>query len=539
MNGSNTTVVDASVVDETIADEITTTDQSRTSAATKAAPLPLSFLAGLLATLSVPPFGWWPLAPVGIALLYHCVDGATLRRRLAVGFLFGLALYGGSLWWMTAFSLPGGIIVAMIEATFTAIGLSLVSRRALAVTFPFAIVAAEWLRAQWPFGGLPLGGLDLGQANGPLAKSVGSGGRLLLVGLTGVVGVGLAMAVKRRFVSASVAIVGVALVALLCALIPDGTHFVRTLKVAAVQGGGPRGLRKSEQGTARAYARHVQVTESLRRSVDLVLWPENIVDVEVLKEAPQYDDLKAFSKALKASLVVGVTESGNNADTSFYNEAVVINRNGSIGDRFDKVRRVPYGEYFPFRSFISNFAALPARDAIAGTKVGLLRTNVGKFAVSISYEGFFADRSRGGVRAGGEAILIPTNASSYATSQVPTQQVAAAQLRALETGRWVIQAAPTGRSAFIDSDGNVILRSVLEKQQLLVHSIEMRSGFTLFVRFGDWPMILLTLCVLIFGYIQVLRDLKRRANHEGLQHEGLQHENLERNITTSQKGAPT
>jgi apolipoprotein N-acyltransferase len=119
------------------------------------------------------------------------------------------------------------------------------------------------------------------------------------------------------------------------------------------------------------------------------------------------------------------------------------------------------------------------------------------------------------VRAGGEAILIPTNASSYATSQVPTQQVAAAQLRALETGRWAVQAAPTGRSAFIDDQGNVVLRSVLEAQQLLVHPIEMRSGFTPFVRFGDWPMIVLTLCALIYGYVRVLREVKRLAKQKG------------------------
>ncbi len=114
----------------------------------------------------------------------------------------------------------------------------------------------------------------------------------------------------------------------------------------------------------------------------------------------------------------------------------MITPDGRIGDRFDKVRRVPYGEYFPFRGLIEGLGVpLPASDAVAGRGPGVLRTPHGTFAVLISYEGFFDDRSRGGVRAGGEVVLLPTNTASYTSSMVPTQQLAAARLRARETGR--------------------------------------------------------------------------------------------------------
>ena len=43
--------------------------------------------------------------------------------------------------------------------------------------------------------------------------------------------------------------------------------------------------------------------------------------------------------------------------------------------------------------------------------------------------------------------MMPTNASSFGTGQVPAQELAAARLRALETGRTVLQAAPTGYTA--------------------------------------------------------------------------------------------
>jgi hypothetical protein len=56
-------------------------------------------------------------------------------------------------------------------------------------------------------------------------------------------------------------------------------------------------------------------------------------------------------------------------------------------------------------------------------------------------------------------VLNPTNGSSYWLTQVQSQQIASSALRAVESGRWVIQAAPTGFSAIIDPDGVVQQRS--------------------------------------------------------------------------------
>ena len=62
----------------------------------------------------------------------------------------------------------------------------------------------------------------------------------------------------------------------------------------------------------------------------------------------------------------------------------------------------------------------------------------------ISWEVFFGGRAREGVKHGGEVLLNPTNGASYTGTIVQTQQVASSRLRAIETGRWLVQAAPTG-----------------------------------------------------------------------------------------------
>jgi apolipoprotein N-acyltransferase len=160
---------------------------------------------------------------------------------------------------------------------------------------------------------------------------------------------------------------------------------------------------------------------------------------------------------------------------------------------------VPFGEYIPARSLVQHVAnlSLVPRDAIAGHGPGLLSTPAGPLGVVISYEVFYEGRARAAIRAGGQVLLVPTNASSYATSQIPAQEIAAARLRAWETGRDTLQAAPTGYSALITHDGKVVERTVLGRQQVIVVTAERRTGQTIFVQLGDLPFLLLAAAILI------------------------------------------
>lgn len=473
--------------------------------------LTLALLGGLCATASVPPFGWWPLGILGIAFLGLACVGASRKRRIAVGFVFGFTLYGISLFWMTKFSLPGGLIVALIQTFFTIVGLSLVRPKHVEWSLPGGLIAADALRSLWPFGGLPLGGMDLGQAQSPYVRIVAFGGRLALVGITALAAVGLMVLVRSSYRRALPVFGIVGLLTIGAITVPDGTRRSGEFSIAIAQGGGPRGLRASDQGTIRAYRAHLEATDLLTTKVDVILWPEDIVHVVALEDSKELSDLQKIARERNTTLIPGVIESAG--PKYFWNRSVVINPNGTIGDRYTKTRLVPYGEYFPFRKQIEawGLAALPRRDGKPGTADGIINTAVGPLAILISYEGFFDDRSRGGVRAGGEAIIIPTNASSYVSSQVPTQQIAAAQLRALEAGRWVAQAAPTGRSGFIDSRGRVVKRTVLEKRELITATIERRTGLTPYMRFNDLPALLLAAASIGLGFVAAARSRRNDA----------------------------
>jgi len=252
------------------------------------------------------------------------------------------------------------------------------------------------------------------------------------------------------------------------------------------------------------FDRQVAATAGARAPVDLVLWPEDVVDVETdVTDTPEGRRLSDLARSLGTTLVAGVVEDVE--PDRFRNEAVAWGPDGALVDRYEKVHRVPFGEYVPGRGLLGAVADLSAvpRDAVVGTGPATLDTPVGRLGVAVSYEVFFDDRVRAGVRAGGRVVLVPTNASSYRDAQVPAQEVAVARLRAIETGRWVVQAAPTGYSAVVDHRGRVRVRSGLGRPALLVADAGLRSGSTPFVALGSTPWLVAAFAILLGVGIKV------------------------------------
>ena len=205
--------------------------------------------------------------------------------------------------------------------------------------------------------------------------------------------------------------------------------------------------------------------------------------------------LVAEAARLDAVLVPGWFHRANDDPTVNLNYQTAIEPDGMVADRYDKVRIVPFGEFVPLRGLVERVAAdmLPARDLRPGTEPAILETSVGTLGVPISWEVFFDHRSRDAVLHGAEVILNPTNGASYWLTQVQTQQVASSRLRALETGRWVLQVAPTGFSAVVDEGGRVLKRTAVSEQAVLHHRVEMRRGVTWASRSGSRPMVVLAL----------------------------------------------
>ena len=186
---------------------------------------------------------------------------------------------------------------------------------------------------------------------------------------------------------------------------------------------------------------------------------------------------------------------------------MVWNSDGEQVDSYEKVERVPFGEWVPLRGVLERIAgdALPQRDAMVGTGPAVVDTPVGRLGVSISWEVFFGERARAAVRDGGRILLNPTNGSSYRGTLVQTQQVANSRMRAIETGRWVLQTAPTGFTAVVDPTGDVLQRTSVSEREILYATVELRTGRTPYVRFGDAVALAVAAAGLLAGWLFTAR----------------------------------
>lgn len=475
----------------------------------------LALSAGLCIAASVPPWGWWPLAFVGVALWDRLLVGASPRARFARSWLMGLAWFAPSMLWMANLTAVGFPIAIILYAVYLGVAGLLVPGRSTTpwvrwVSVPAAFTLAEVSRWTFPFGGVPLATTAMGQAAAPLGQIARVFCALGVVFFVGVCGVALSMAWARRWRVAGTMFALTAIVWALAMIAPRG-HDIWSIDAAIVQGGGPQGTHATETDPNDVFMRHLDATQLVTVPVDLVLWPENVVDVEgPITANPENAILSELAQTLDTTLVVGVTE-GVDSHT-FINESIVYLPDGSIGDRYEKVRRVPFGEYVPARDLLESIAGnnsgLPLRDARAGTEPAVLETPLGNLAIAISWEIFFTNRGRDGVLNGGEILLNPTNGSSYWLTEVQTQQVASSQLRAIETGRWVLQAAPTGFSAIVTPAGRVEQRSSISEQRVLQQAVFLRSGDTIATRIGPMPIALLSPVLLGIAWFSVLVRLR-------------------------------
>jgi apolipoprotein N-acyltransferase len=487
--------------------------------------LALAALGGACMALSVPPWGWWPLAFVAVALWDRVLAHASARARFLRSFVLGLCWLLPATLWMWDFTAIGYLVSGLAFSAYVGVAGMLVpggDRRPWVrwLALPGALVLCEAARWSFPFEGVPLATVAMAQSAAPVGQFARIGSAIGVVLVVGIGGVALSAAWERRWRVAGGAAAAVVVLWALAAVAPRG-EAVDDLTVALVQGGGPQGTRAADTDPYEVFERHLRASNTVRTPVDLVLWPENVIEVEApYTDSREHRELTALARRLGTTVVVGATE-GLDAER-FANFSVVYGPDGGLGDRYDKERRVPFGEYVPLRSFIEGVASpfvdsieesgagLTRRDAVVGDGPAVLDTDVGTFAIAISWEIFFTDRVREGVQLGGEVVLNPTNGSSYWLTQVQTQQVASSQLRAIETGRWVLQTAPTGFSAVVDPDGGVVIRTAVSEQRVLQETVEQRTGDTIATVIGPWPAVGVAAAMVVGAWVVTL-DGRRRG----------------------------
>lgn len=461
--------------------------------------------AGLLLFAANPPLDLGPVALVAmIPLLWAVGESATPRRGALVGFVFGLVYYGVLLHWLMPFGLIGWLPLVIMQAAYAGV-FGLMARSLMKPTRPVlsALAAAalwtatEWARGAWPLGGFTWGSLAYTQHGNrpllPLATVTGMWGIGFVVMLVNALALGALRRVGER-PKRAVALLAVAAVAVAApGLIPIPGADGPALDVAVVQGNVPLALASDRLlQTGAVAASHIALHRTLAADPpDLAVWPEN-----ALPGDPGADPTlgRAVSSAVarvgSPTLIGAVGRAPADRYSSFrlFNQVLLYAGDGRIVGRYSKLHLVPGGEYIPWPSLLGwtnryrrgNAVIAPGRD------IRLFRVKGVTVGTPICFENVFPDLFRRFVAKGAGVVVLTTNDSSFLFSEASREHVIISQLRAVETGRWVVQAAVSGQSAVIDPSGRVRARTPLFVRTILRREVPSSSARTLYVRLGDW-----------------------------------------------------
>jgi apolipoprotein N-acyltransferase len=462
----------------------------------------VALASGLLVGLCFAPVDLGVLVVVALLPLWWTWRDARPRDAALYGFTFGIGCYGVSLSWIRYFGVVAVVpLVAVMAAAIALVGLLVALLAGRGVTSPFVTasvwVVVEALRGRWPLGGFPWSDLGVALHGVPAARALASVGGTLLVSFVIVASSGLLfdlVSAARTRRPRAVALAAGGLVGLLAfATVADATRFsprvTGHLRIALLQGD-DRELPLAEQPDQHLTDKHLALASSLRGAYDLVVFPESALDTDPQTDPSLHRAIEELAAEHGTSVLVNARTPGT--DGRVRNTNLLYQPDGKLQGVYSKQHLVPFGEYVPWRGvlgWLSELRQVPY-DFQAGHRRQLFEVAGHRVGSVICFESAFGPLVRDEVRDGAEAIVVSTSNRSYRRSGNAEQHLALSQMRAAETARPVLQASVSGISAVIDPDGSVHDRTGLFESAIVRHTIATTSGETLYVRYGDWIVVL-------------------------------------------------
>ncbi len=285
---------------------------------------------------------------------------------------------------------------------------------------------------------------------------------------------------------AAVALIGLALG--YGALRRGQARFTAGPRVALVQGNFTSSLKHDPDEFANIYRVHRRLTGlAVREQPDVIVWPETMFRYPLLEAAEGLDaeqlrtvaprippgewrktdvrdllgDLAAESGA---GLIVGLERlQADRKHLRVFNSAVLVRPDTGLAADYDKLHRVPFGEYIPLSDmlpWLHNLTPFPADFGItAGNTATVFTHGEWHFAPLICFEDTVPHLVRGIVAEAGRQERAPdvlvnlTNDGWFHGSSELDQHLVTAVFRSVECRTPMVRAVNTGISAIIDGDG--------------------------------------------------------------------------------------
>jgi apolipoprotein N-acyltransferase len=460
------------------------------------------------------------LAWIALIPLFFTLASASVIDGLFAGFIFGLVQFCGVLYWVAyAVNVYGGhspaaaLLVLLLLAAYLSVypalfsAVSVFLRRSNPQLFfiaaPCAWVAVELVRSRM-FGGFPwaLAGYSQHQTIQiiQIADVCGVYGVSFLIVIVNAAAAEILLHINRNSMRGAL----IAVIILILALVYgnaklDEPDKGRPLSVALVQGNIEQAKKWDPEYQTAVFDTYKRLTQSaLHEHPDLVVWPETATPFSFNgregRDGELTRELTGFIAQSKVSLLFGspTYEVLPNHRLIAHNTAILLSSCGTGAASYDKVKRVPFGEYVPFKRqfFFLEKVAKTAGETEAGSDITVMKVEHQggqKTAISavICYEIIFPDFVRRFADNGAAVIASLTNDGWFGNTSMPYQHFGMAVFRAVENRVPVVRAANTGVSGFIDVHGRTTARTGIFTETYTVGSIRAGTEKTFYTKYGD------------------------------------------------------
>ena len=460
---------------------------------------------GFLLNLASAPVGWWPLTFVSVLVALLTLIGRSLGGSLLVGTVFGAVFYATHLVWVGEFLGPvPWLALAGVETILFGVGAVPIAlayrwtarhrpRGAVQLLAVPLLVGGLWsvrevVMGAWPYSGFPWARIGMTQVGGPFVEVASWTG---VTGLSFLI-VTVCAAVVQRLRAGRFRLVRgllpVGVVAVLLAVAPQfPTMEAGAFRVGWVQGNGPTGYFDVKAPGDVLGAQTTATRPLYGQPMDLLAWPEGGVDADPLSDPAAAAALDRVVQAAGAPLLMNAATTRGD---QVFNTSLLWTADTADRQWHDKVNPVPFGEYVPDRWFyeliVPDMVGLIQREYTPGTNPPLVQVGDVGVGLAICFDVIYDTVIWDGAQQGAQLFVFQTNNADFRGTDENLQQLAFARMRAVETGRAVVNVSTVGTSQVIAPDGTTLDSVGVDTSGAAVSTVPLRTGLTPSTVLGPW-----------------------------------------------------
>lgn len=490
--------------------------------------LPITFFLGAFTVAGFAPFYFFPVPIITLALLFgYWRKSPTPLHAALTGFSFGFGLFCAGVTWIYvslhdfgAMPMPIAVLALILLcaylALFPALSGWLLTKLRITSPFIWALVAAAlWMLFEWLRGSLLAGfpWLAMGYSQVSLSPLAG------YAPVAGVYGVSMVLALSAallflwyeqglcawRFALS----LGMVWLTGFCLQSVDWVKPVgEPVTVSLLQGNIAQDLKWREDHVVKTMEIYANLV--LNSDSRLIVTPEISIPLFHDNVPPAYlTHLAAHASEQDGDVLIGMAEHASGGD-EYYN--TMFSFGASPEQRYRKNHLVPFGEFIPMKpifGWVVRVLDIPLSDFSRGNPDQQPLNLAGQqVAVNICYEDVFGEEI---IRQLPQATMLVnvSNDAWFGRSIGPRQHLQISQMRALETGRYMLRATNTGVTAIINERGEVLQEIEIFTTAALHGAAQGFTGTTPYVRFGNQLILGLAGLLLFIGLLSAFRGLRK------------------------------